>query len=57
MNMQLLAIVALATFCAGALAYVLIYPYLSGEKEAERRMLSVTRPGAEGRVTGDQVAA
>jgi tight adherence protein B len=45
MNMQLLAIVALATFCAGALAYVLIYPYLSGEKEAEKRMLSVTRPG------------
>jgi tight adherence protein B len=46
MNMQLLAIVALATFCAGALAYVLIYPYLSGEKEAEKRMLTVTRPGA-----------
>ena len=45
MNMQLLAIVALATFCAGALAYVLIYPYLSGEKDAEKRMLSVTRPG------------
>jgi tight adherence protein B len=46
MNMQLLAIVALATFCAGAFAYVLIYPYLSGEKEAEKRMLGVTRPGA-----------
>jgi tight adherence protein B len=46
MNMQLLAIVALATFCAGALAYVLIYPYLSGEKEAEKRMLTVTRPSA-----------
>jgi tight adherence protein B len=46
MNMQLLAIVALATFCAGAVAWVLIYPYLSGEKEAEKRMLSVTRPGA-----------
>jgi tight adherence protein B len=46
MNMQLLAIVALATFCAGAVAWVLIYPHLSGEKEAEKRMLSVTRPGA-----------
>jgi tight adherence protein B len=46
MNMQLLAIVALATFCAGAVAWVLIYPYLSGEKEAEKRMQSVTRPGA-----------
>jgi tight adherence protein B len=46
MNMQLLAIVLLATFCAGAVAWVLVYPYLSGEKEAEKRMQSVTRTGA-----------
>jgi tight adherence protein B len=46
MNMQLLAIAALATFCAGAVAWVLVYPYLSGEKDAEKRMQSVTRSGA-----------
>src|SRR3979490_1602338 len=46
MDKQLLAIVLLATFCAGAVAWVLIYPYLSGEKEAEKRMQSVTRTGA-----------
>ncbi len=46
MDKQLLAIILLATFCAGAIAWVLIYPYLSGEKEAEKRMMSVTRSGA-----------
>jgi tight adherence protein B len=45
MDKQQLAIILLATFCAGAVAWVLIYPYLSGEKEAEKRMLSVTRSG------------
>jgi tight adherence protein B len=43
--MQTLAIFLLATFCAGAVAWVVIYPYLSGEKEAEKRMLSVARSG------------
>jgi tight adherence protein B len=46
MSMQLLAIAGLAMFCAGAVAWVLVYPYLSGEKDAEKRMLSVTRAGA-----------
>jgi tight adherence protein B len=46
MNMQMLAMVLLATVCAGAAAWVLVYPYLSGEKEVEKRMLSVARPGA-----------
>jgi tight adherence protein B len=46
MNMQMLTMVLLATICAGAGAWVLVYPYLSGEKEAEKRMLSVVRPGA-----------
>ena len=46
MNMQMLTMVLLATVCAGALAWLLVYPYLSGEKEAEKRMLSVVRPGA-----------
>jgi tight adherence protein B len=46
MNLQLLAIVLLATFCAGAVAWVLVYPYLSGENEAQKRMQSVARTGA-----------
>ncbi len=41
--MQTLAIFLLVTFCAGAVAWVLVYPYLSGEKEAEKRMLSVAK--------------
>jgi tight adherence protein B len=43
--MQTLAIFLLSTFCAGAVAWVVIYPYLSGEKEAEKRMLNVARSG------------
>jgi tight adherence protein B len=48
--MQTLAIFLLATFCAGAVAWVLVYPYLSGEREAEKRMLSVAKPGASVKV-------
>jgi tight adherence protein B len=44
-TLQTLAIFLLTTFCAGAVAWVLLYPYLSGEKEAEKRMLSVAKPG------------
>jgi tight adherence protein B len=43
--MQTLAIFLLATFCVGAVAWVFVYPYLSGEKEAEKRMLSVAKTG------------
>jgi tight adherence protein B len=44
-TLETLAIFLLTTFCAGAIAWVLLYPYLSGEKEAEKRMLSVAKPG------------
>jgi tight adherence protein B len=43
MDLQTLAIFLLATFCAGGIAWVVVYPYLSGEKEAERRMASIAR--------------
>lgn len=46
MDTQMLAIAALATFCAGAVAWVLIYPHLSGEREAEKRLQSVAKTGA-----------
>ncbi len=45
LDMRTLAVALLATFCAGAGAWVLIYPYLSGEREAEKRMMSVARSG------------
>jgi tight adherence protein B len=48
MNTQLLAIVALAALCAGAASWVLVYPYLSGEKEAEKRLVSAARLTAPG---------
>jgi tight adherence protein B len=41
--MQTLAIFLLATFCAGGVAWVVVYPHLSGEKEAEKRMSSIAR--------------
>jgi tight adherence protein B len=44
-TLETLAIFLLSTFCAGAIAWVLLYPYLSGEKEAEKRLLSVAKPG------------
>jgi tight adherence protein B len=43
MDLQTLAIFLLATFCAGGVAWVVVYPYLSGEKEAERRMASIAK--------------
>lgn len=47
MNVQMIAVGLLAMFCAGAIAWVLVYPYLSGEKEAEKRMLVIARPGGQ----------
>lgn len=47
MDIQSLAVGLLAMFCAGAVAWVLVYPYLSGEKEAEKRMQVVARPGGQ----------
>ena len=43
MDLQTLAIFLLATFCAGGVAWVVVYPYLSGEKEAERRMAGIAK--------------
>ena len=43
MDLQTLAIFLLATFCAGGIAWVVVYPYLSGEKEAERRMAGIAK--------------
>ena len=43
MNMQALALAFLAAIALGGVAWVFLYPVLSGEKKAERRRLSVAR--------------
>jgi tight adherence protein B len=43
MNMQMLALAFLATTAVGGLAWVFIYPLLSGEKKAEARRASVSK--------------
>ncbi|MBV9261519.1 MAG: type II secretion system F family protein [Pseudolabrys sp.] len=41
--METLAVFALASLAVGGVAYVFIYPILSGEKKAEQRMASVAK--------------
>jgi len=43
MAMQKLALFFLATVATGGIAYVFLYPYLSGQRHAEQRMQSVAR--------------
>lgn len=43
MNTQILALGFLAAVAIGGVAWVFLYPYLSGEKSAEKRRASVTR--------------
>jgi tight adherence protein B len=43
MNMQMLALAFLAATAVGGLAWVFLYPLLSGEKKAEARRASVSR--------------
>jgi tight adherence protein B len=43
MNMQMLALAFLAATAIGGLAWVFLYPLLSGEKKAEQRRASVSR--------------
>jgi tight adherence protein B len=44
MPMQQLALFFLAAAAVGGVAWVFLYPFLSGERDAERRMQSVARP-------------
>src|SRR5271169_3222901 len=44
MKMQALALAFLAAAAIGGVAWVFIYPYLSGEKKAESRRASVAKP-------------
>jgi len=44
MNMQALALAFMASVAVGGLAWVFLYPQLSGEKKAEMRRSSIARP-------------
>ena len=44
MKMQALALAFLAATAIGGLAWVFLYPLLSGEKKAEHRRASVAKP-------------
>jgi tight adherence protein B len=44
MNIQALALAFLAATAIGGLAWVFVYPFLSGEKKAENRRASIAKP-------------
>ena len=44
MNVQTISLAFLATVAVGSMAYVFLYPSLSGEKQAESRRASVAKP-------------
>src|ERR1700712_668130 len=44
MNLQMLALAFLVFTAVGGLAWVFVYPLLSGEKKAEARRASIARP-------------
>jgi tight adherence protein B len=48
METNQLIVVALATACAGGLAYALIYPYLSGDARAEKRQAALINQARSG---------
>jgi tight adherence protein B len=43
MNIQLLAVALLASFAVGGVAWVFVYPLLSGERKTEKRVAEVAR--------------
>src|SRR3954452_1068681 len=54
MTIQTLALAFLAATALGGLAWVFIYPSLSGERKAESRRASIARPEPAARQTADK---
>jgi tight adherence protein B len=50
--MQMIALFFLVTASIGGIAWVFVYPILSGERQAERRKETVTRTGPPARASG-----
>jgi tight adherence protein B len=55
--MQMIALFFLVTASIGGVAWVFVYPILSGERQAEKRKETVTRTGAPARVSGARPGA
>ncbi|WP_458759717.1 type II secretion system F family protein [Afipia sp. TerB] len=55
MNMQPLALAFLVAVTLGGLAWVFLYPLLSGEKKAEKRLASYARPEPAARRSAERV--
>src|SRR5262249_62242327 len=49
LDLQTLSLFFLVTLAAGGVVWVFVYPILSGERQAEKRMESVARPEASSR--------
>lgn len=49
-----LAVIALAVICAGGLAYALIYPFMSGEVQADKRREAVAQTATSARAVRGQ---
>jgi tight adherence protein B len=56
MDIQILALCSLVTVAVGGVAWVFIYPLLSGEREAEKRVAGVARPDPVSRATTQRAA-
>jgi tight adherence protein B len=56
MKMQMLAVFFLAAVAVGGICWVFVYPLLSGERQAERRRASVSRPEPAARIGGTRPA-
>jgi tight adherence protein B len=57
MKMQTLALAFLAAAAIGGIAWVFIYPLLSGEKKAESRRASVAKPSRPPSVRAKRASA
>jgi tight adherence protein B len=55
--MQMIAMVFLVMASIGGVAWVFVYPVLSGERKAEKRKDTMTRTGAPVRASGQRAAA
>lgn len=57
MNIQILALAFLATAAVGGIAWVFLYPMLSGERKAESRRASIARADAPAAKQSERASA
>jgi tight adherence protein B len=54
MDLQTIALFSLVTVAAGGVVWVFVYPFLSGERQAESRLASVARPDPAARAAAQR---